>query len=64
MSFLHDIYYRFKDKGLEIIGLSLDLDKDYNEVEEYRKNNWPMPWLFCKKYSMIETKQGVKEEYS
>jgi thiol-disulfide isomerase/thioredoxin len=42
MPFLHDAYEKYKNKGFEILSLSLDQSPD--EVIEYRKGEWKMPW--------------------
>lgn len=42
MPYLHDAYEKYKNKGFEI--LSLSLDHSPVEVIEYRKGEWKMPW--------------------
>jgi thiol-disulfide isomerase/thioredoxin len=42
MPFLHDAYEKYKNKGFEI--LSLSLDRSPVEVIEYRKGEWKMSW--------------------
>lgn len=43
METLHKAYAKFKDKGFEI--LSLSLDQNSEEVIKFRKDQWKMPWL-------------------
>ncbi len=43
MESLHNAYKNFKDKGFEI--LSLSLDADANDVVKFRNGQWKMPWL-------------------
>jgi thiol-disulfide isomerase/thioredoxin len=43
MPFLHNAYEKFHNKGFEILSLSLD-DKP-EDVDEFRKDKWKMPWL-------------------
>lgn len=43
MENLHNAYKNFKDKGFEI--LSLSLDADASDVVRFRKGQWKMPWL-------------------
>jgi len=49
MSNLHKAYKLFKDKNFTI--LSLSFDPSLEDVDAYRKDKWPMPWLhaFLKK---------------
>lgn len=42
MPYLHDAYKKYKNKGFEILILSLDHSPV--EVIEYRKGEWKMPW--------------------
>ncbi len=42
MKALHEAYKNFKDKGFEILSLSLDRSTD--AVKKFRKEKWPMPW--------------------
>ena len=42
MPYLHAAYEKYKNKGFEI--LSLSLDHSPVEVIEYRKGEWKMPW--------------------
>lgn len=43
MENLHNVYKNFKDKGFEI--LSLSLDAKANDVIKFRNGQWKMPWL-------------------
>ncbi|MEW6508664.1 MAG: thioredoxin-like domain-containing protein [Bacteroidota bacterium] len=43
MENLHSAYKNFKDKGFEILSLSLDMEA--KDVIKFRNNNWKMPWL-------------------
>jgi len=43
MSFLHDAYEKYHEKGFEILSLSLD-DKPA-DVDKFRNGQWKMPWL-------------------
>lgn len=43
MENLHNAYKNFKDKGFEI--LSLSLDAETNDVIKFRNGQWKMPWL-------------------
>ena len=43
MVYLHKVYDRFKDRGLVI--LSLSLDQKPEDVEQFMKEEWDMPWL-------------------
>jgi len=43
MAFLHELFEEFGQKGLSIISLSLD--KRVEDIEKFRKDNWPMPWM-------------------
>ncbi|NMB81840.1 MAG: TlpA family protein disulfide reductase [Ignavibacteria bacterium] len=43
MENLHNAYKNFKDKGFEI--LSLSLDSAVNDVIKFRNGQWKMPWL-------------------
>ncbi len=42
MELLHHLFSEFGKEGLEIISLSLD--KSTEDIADYRKNNWLMPW--------------------
>ncbi|HVO73334.1 MAG TPA: TlpA disulfide reductase family protein [Ignavibacteriaceae bacterium] len=42
MNFLHKAYEKYKDKGFEILSLSIDGKKD--DVINFRKYKWKMPW--------------------
>lgn len=43
MSYLHDAYKEFSNKGLEI--LSISANDSVTEVNTFRAKRWPMPWL-------------------
>lgn len=43
MKTLHSVYEKFKDKGLEILSLSLDGKAD--DVIKFRNEKWKMPWM-------------------
>lgn len=43
MVYLHKANDRFKEHGLVI--LSLSFDQKPEDVEQYRKGEWAMPWL-------------------
>jgi len=43
MDVLHKAYERFKGKGLEI--LSLSFDRNAEDIREFRRGKWTMPWL-------------------
>lgn len=43
MENLHNAYKNFKDKGFEILSLSLDASAD--DVIKFRNGKWKMPWL-------------------
>lgn len=43
MENLHNAYKNFKDKGFEILSLSLDASID--DVIKFRNGQWKMPWL-------------------
>ncbi len=43
MVYLHKVYDRFKDHGLVI--LSLSFDQKPEDVEQYKKGKWTLPWL-------------------
>lgn len=43
MENLHEVYGRFKPQGFEIMSLSLDAKAE--DVNEYRRGKWKMPWL-------------------
>jgi hypothetical protein len=43
MVHLHAVNNQFKDQGLII--LSLSLDKKPEDVDQFRKEQWDMPWL-------------------
>lgn len=43
MKHLHEAYEKYKDRGLTI--LSISFDNSPQEVENFRKSKWPMPWL-------------------
>jgi thiol-disulfide isomerase/thioredoxin len=42
MPALHEAYAAFKDRGLEI--LSVSVDETPAAVEQFRRTRWPMPW--------------------
>jgi thiol-disulfide isomerase/thioredoxin len=42
MPALHEAYAEFKDRGLEI--LSVSVDEAAATVEQFRRTRWPMPW--------------------
>jgi thiol-disulfide isomerase/thioredoxin len=42
MATLHEVYARFRDRGLAIV--SIDLSDTAAAVREFRKAKWPMPW--------------------
>ncbi len=48
MVHLHKAHDRFEDHGLVI--LSLSFDQKPEDVEQYRKGEWTMPWL----HSLVE----------
>ena len=54
MGALHKAYEKFKDKGFEILSLSLDAKAD--DVAKFRNDKWKMPWL----NSFIGDTQGRK----
>ncbi len=43
MPHLHAAFERFKDKGFAILSLSLDRTPD--DVAQFRRQRWPMPWM-------------------
>jgi len=43
MGLLQDLFAEFSQEGLVMISLSLD--KSIEDIEEFRKNNWAMPWI-------------------
>jgi peroxiredoxin len=43
MLFLQGLFQEFKNEGLVIVSLSLD--KSIDDVQNFRKNKWPMPWM-------------------
>ena len=42
MESLHNAYEKFKDKGFEIVSLSMDAKAD--DVVKFRNDKWKMPW--------------------
>jgi len=52
MESLHNAYEKFKDKGFEIVSLSMDAKAD--DVVKFRNDKWKMPW----KNSFIGDKNG------
>lgn len=49
---LHKAYEKYKDKGIEIISLSMD--ESPAVVQKYRAEKWAMPW----KHAFLGTKEG------
>jgi alkyl hydroperoxide reductase subunit AhpC len=43
MLFLQDLFQEFKKEGLVIISLSLDRRTD--DIQKFREDKWPMPWI-------------------
>ncbi|MCI0512700.1 TlpA family protein disulfide reductase [candidate division KSB1 bacterium] len=43
MKYLHQVFHKFKHQNFTI--LSLSLDNRRQDLENYRKKEWPMPWL-------------------
>lgn len=43
MEYLHDAYDRFKDRGFTIVSVSFD--RKPSHVDDFRRDEWPMPWL-------------------
>lgn len=43
MKYLHRVFHKFKHQNFTI--LSLSLDNRRQDLENYRKKEWPMPWL-------------------
>ncbi len=43
MGNIHQAYAKFKNKGFEILSLSLDLDP--KNISRFRRDKWKMPWL-------------------
>jgi thiol-disulfide isomerase/thioredoxin len=43
MENLHEVYGKFKPQGFEILSLSLDAKPE--DVNEFRRDKWKMPWL-------------------
>ncbi|MEK6552569.1 MAG: TlpA disulfide reductase family protein [Bacteroidota bacterium] len=54
MEILHKVYDKFKDKGFELLSLSLDAKSD--DVIKFRNDKWKMPW----KNSFIGDTDGRK----
>ncbi len=54
METMHKVFEKFKDKGFEILSLSLDAKSD--DVVKFRNDKWKMPW----KNSFIGDKEGRK----
>lgn len=54
METLHKVYAKFKDKGFELLSLSLDAKSE--DVIKFRNDKWKMPW----KNSFIGYKEGEK----
>lgn len=54
MEGIHKAFEKFKDKGFEIVSLSLDQKVEY--VTKFRKEKWNMPW----KNGFIGDKEGRK----
>ncbi|GEM_PF-5384710 len=42
---LHKAYKKYKDRGFEILSVSLDGEKYINATQKFRKDKYPMPWL-------------------
>lgn len=42
---LHKVYKKFKDKGFEILSVSLDGERFIEATQHFRKNKYPMPWV-------------------
>lgn len=54
MESLHNVFEKFKEKGFEIVSMSLDASE--NDVVKFRGDKWKMPW----KNSFIGDKEGKK----
>jgi len=54
MDALHKAFEKFKDKGFELLSLSIDGSAD--DVVKFRNDKWKMPW----KNSFIGSKEGRK----
>jgi len=54
MEGLHKAYAKFKNKGFEIVSLSLD--QGVKEIAKFRKDKFPMPW----KNAFINDTEGKK----
>jgi thiol-disulfide isomerase/thioredoxin len=43
MKGLHEAYAKYHDRGLELLSVSFDQDRE--AVARFRRGKWPMPWL-------------------
>jgi len=57
MENLHEVYGKFKPQGLEILSLSLDAKPE--DVNEFRRDKWKMPWL----HSFVGLKGGALKQF-
>lgn len=42
---LHKTYKKFKDRGFEILSVSLDGERFIEATQNFRQNKYPMPWV-------------------
>ena len=57
MERLHKVYSKYKNKGFEIISISLDDDPE--KISKFRNGKWPMPWL----NSIANSENNILKEF-